>query len=128
MKETVGVRGGGKTLLSTSILPTTPVTVNWHGQKMEKVSEQWLISGAMKLNPRLRLCPKSQDLALHAITRLDLSTNSLECLPPTLFTLASLTYLNLSQNKIQTLNFPTQISAPLLQEILLHVSDSKLMS
>jgi Leucine-rich repeat (LRR) protein len=121
LKETVGVRGGGKALLSTSILPTTPVTINWHGQRMEKICEQWLVSGALKLNPRLRLCPRTQDLALHAITRLDVSSNALTSLPPLLFTLSSLTYLNLSLNKIQTITFPKVISAPLLQELLLQV-------
>jgi len=110
-----------KPLLASSILPTLPVTINWHGQKLDRISEQWLVSATLKLNPRLRLCPKNQLLGLHAITRLDLSTNKLEKIPSSIFTLCSLKYLNLSQNKLDKLDFPDMISSPWLEEISLQV-------
>jgi Leucine-rich repeat (LRR) protein len=109
-----------KPLLASSVLPTSPVNINWHNQKLDHISEQWLISATLRINPRLRLCPKNQNLGLQAITKLDLSTNSLEKLPQTIWSLCSLRYLNLSHNKIEILEMSqSNSSAPLLEEILL---------
>lgn len=108
-----------KPLLVSSILPSNAVTVNWHNQKLDRISEPWLISAALKINPRLRLNPRNQALSLQAITRLDLSSNSLEKVPEVVWTFCSLKYLNLSQNRIEKLDFPQIISAVWLEELLL---------
>jgi len=112
--------GCGKKLLTTSLLPKVPVNVNWHGQRLSKISEAWLISAGLKLNPKLRLAPR-ESLGLHAITRLDLSTNNLDSIPPSVFKLSSLIYLNLSGNKITRIALPTASSPSHLplQEFLL---------
>ncbi|CAL8114388.1 unnamed protein product [Orchesella dallaii] len=118
INETV-LRRMKKPLLVSSILPSNAVTVNWHSQKLDRISEPWLVSAALKINPRLRLCPRNQSLALHAITRIDLSSNSLEKLPPVVWTFCSLKYLNLSQNRIERLEFPETIGSVWLEELLL---------
>lgn len=110
-----------KPLLVSSVLPTNAVTVNWHNQKIDRISEPWLISAALKINPRLRLNPRNQALAIHAITRLDLSSNSLEKIPQVIWTICSLKYLNLSQNHIERLDFPECIATVWLEELLLQV-------
>jgi Leucine-rich repeat (LRR) protein len=46
---------------------------------------QWLIEAAVRLNPKLRLSPRCQQSALHAITRLDLSNNDLSEVPASIF-------------------------------------------
>ena len=101
--------GVGKKLLSTSLLPTVPVNVNWHAQRLSKVSDTWLVSAGLKLNPKLRLAPgRGESMGLQAITRLDLSNNSLDSIPPSIFKLSSLIYLNLSGNKITRVCLPPQ--------------------
>lgn len=56
-----------------------------------------------------------------AITRIDISHNSLTLLPPEIFSMCSLTYLNAAQNKIEQLPSPTESSynSPVLEEIYL---------
>lgn len=48
------------------------------------------VDAALHVNPKLRLNPRSQDVVLYAITRLDVSNNSLTWLPPIVFQLQSL--------------------------------------
>lgn len=68
---------------------------------------KWLIDAAVRLNPKLRLSPRCQQSALHAITRLDLSNNDLSDVPAAIFQMQSLKILVLSQNKLDSLPMPT---------------------
>ncbi len=92
-------------LAYSSIFPSTPVMVNWHNQGgcLSAVKEQYLVDAAVRLNPKLRLSPRFQFSAVHAITRLDLSSNDLVELPECVWYLQSLKVLNLAQNKLEYL-------------------------
>lgn len=68
---------------------------------------QWLVDAALHVNPKLKLNPRHQDIALYAITRLDLSKNALESVPIAVLQLQSLRYLNLAQNKLERLPDPS---------------------
>lgn len=94
-----------KGLSFTSLLANTPVMVNWHGGQasLPYIRCQWLVGAALHVNPKLKLNPKSQDIVLYAITRLDLSNNCLAWVPPIIFQLQSLKILNIAQNKIERL-------------------------
>ncbi|XP_014247457.1 leucine-rich repeat serine/threonine-protein kinase 1 [Cimex lectularius] len=130
-----------KGLTFTSLLANTPVMINWHGgsAQVPYIRYQWLVSAALHVNPKLKLNPKSQDIVLYAITRLDVSNNSLVWIPPVVFQLQSLKVLNIAQNKIERL--PTSedfddttksklhssnkgYSAPVLEE--LYLQDNRL--
>ncbi|XP_064112289.1 leucine-rich repeat serine/threonine-protein kinase 1-like isoform X1 [Macrobrachium nipponense] len=92
----------------SSLSPSTPVMINWHGQRcLSYLKDQWLIDASVNLNPKLKLSPRNQVIALYAITRLDISNNSLTQLPDMIFQLPSLKTLNAAQNKIEKL--PTTI-------------------
>ena len=65
------------------------------------IKEQWLVDAAVRLNPKLKLSPKYQLSAIHAITRLDLSSNDLSEIPDIIFQMQSLKILCLAQNKIE---------------------------
>jgi len=59
--------------------------------------------------------PRSREIVLFAITRLDISNNSLTQVPAIIFQLQSLRYLNLAQNKIEKLPDPKdshQVTSP----------------
>ncbi len=92
-------------LAYTSIFPTTPVMVNWHhqGSCLKHLDEQYLVDAAVRLNPKLKLHPKFQFSAVHAITRLDVSANELEELPDCIWYLQSLRCLNAARNKLERL-------------------------
>uniref|UniRef100_T1HIN4 non-specific serine/threonine protein kinase n=1 Tax=Rhodnius prolixus TaxID=13249 RepID=T1HIN4_RHOPR len=125
-----------KGLTFTSLLANTPVMVNWHGSSAQVpyIRYQWLIGAALHVNPKMKLNPKSQDIVLYAITRLDISNNSLAWIPPIVFQLQSLKILNMAQNKIERL--PTtedfddivkskiSYTAPVLEE--LYLQDNRL--
>ncbi|XP_065214793.1 leucine-rich repeat serine/threonine-protein kinase 1 isoform X2 [Planococcus citri] len=84
----------------------TPVMINWHNAyqcQLPRIKPQWLVDAALHINPKLKLNPKSQQIVLYAITRLDVSNNALTSIPPVIFQLQSLRYLNLAQNKIKKL-------------------------
>lgn len=95
-------------LTYSSLFPNTPTMINWHNQKcgLTEIKLQWLIDAALNLNPKLKQNPRSYDIALFSITRLDVSNNSLTYVPLGVFQLQSLKYLNLSQNKIEKLPIP----------------------
>ncbi|XP_036345648.1 leucine-rich repeat serine/threonine-protein kinase 1 [Rhagoletis pomonella] len=67
------------------------------------------------------------EVALTAITRIDLSHNNLSVLPKEIFKLVSLKYLNIAQNKIASLPFPAQspnsakyeYNCPVLEELFM---------
>lgn len=88
-----------------SMLANTPVMVNWHGGQtsLSYIRYQWLVGAALHVNPKLKINPKTQDIVLYAITRLDLSNNWLAWVPPVIFQLQSLKVLNIAQNKIERL-------------------------
>ena len=118
----------GRTSVSSltynSMCPSTPVMINWHQTgALTVVKEQWLTDCSVKLNPKLRLSPKYQPLALHAITRLDLSNNEILELPDVLWSLQSLKFLSLAGNKLEGLN-DCGYSCPWLEEI--QVQDNRL--
>ncbi|KAJ1529280.1 hypothetical protein ONE63_006078 [Megalurothrips usitatus] len=103
---------GLASLTYSSLFPNTPAMINWHGLRcgLAQVRTQWLVDAALHVNPKLKLNPRNQDIALYAITRLDLSNNSLEWLPAAVLQLQSLRYLNLAQNKLERL--PELVSSP----------------
>ncbi|KAJ4452048.1 hypothetical protein ANN_03564 [Periplaneta americana] len=96
---------GLSSLTYSSLFPNTSVMINWHNQQcdLSQVRKQWLVDAALNVNPKLKLNPRNQDIVLYAITRIDLSKNSLTWLPPIIFQLPSLRYLNVAQNKIEKL-------------------------
>jgi len=55
------------------------------------------VDAALNVNPKLKLNPRNQEIVLYAITRIDLSKNSLTWLPPILFQLPSLRYVAFQQ-------------------------------
>ena len=92
-------------LAYSSIFPSTSVMINWHNQGgcLSVIKENYLIDAAVRLNPKLKLSPKFQFSAVHAITRLDLSNNELIEVPECIWTMQSLRSLNLAQNKLESL-------------------------
>ena len=114
-------RSAVSSLTYNSMCPTTAVMINWHQTGgLTALREQWLVDSAVRLNPKLRLSPKYQPMALHAITRLDLSNNEIVTLPESLWSLQSLRFLSLAGNKLEQLAECTY-SCPWLEEIQLQV-------
>ncbi|XP_031347203.1 leucine-rich repeat serine/threonine-protein kinase 1-like isoform X2 [Photinus pyralis] len=97
-------------LTYSSLFPNTPTMINWHNQRchLSQIRSQWLTDAALHLNQKLKQNPRSYDIALYAITRLDISNNSLTSLPLSVFQLYSLKYLNVAQNKIEKLPVPME--------------------
>lgn len=95
-------------LTYSSLFPNTPTMINWHNQKcgLSEIKLQWLIDAALNLNPKLKQNPRSYDIALFSVTRLDVSNNNISQIPLGVFQLQSLKYLNLSQNRIEQLPTP----------------------
>lgn len=101
------------------LLPTNPVILNWHGhQCLEYIRTEWLTDAVESLNPKSRLHHLARNTSLHAITRIDVSNNIIVDLPPCIFQLQSLRYLNCAQNKLEHLP-PGPYYAPVLEEVLL---------
>ena len=112
---------GGFVLASVS----SSVMINWHQQGcLTQIKDQWLIDAAVRLNPKLRLSPKSQQIAVHAITRLDVSNNDLTVIPSVVFQMQSLKFLCLSQNKLEVLPKSRHYHCPWLEE--LQMQDNRL--
>lgn len=95
-------------LTYSSMFPNTPIMINWHNQKchLSYIKTQWIVDAALHLNPKLKQNPRSADLVLYSITRLDISNNSLTSIPLAVFQLNSLRYLNVGQNKIDKIPIP----------------------
>ena len=103
----------------SQVFPTNAVMINWHGQQcLEYIRPQWLAEAAVSLNPKMKLHPRAQHVALHSITRIDLSNNVLIELPSCIFQLQSLRHLNVAQNKVERLPSGSY-NCPLLEELLL---------
>lgn len=52
----------------------------------------WIQEAAMHVNPKLRSSPRGRAVALHAVTRLDLSGNALTSIPVAILQMTSLRY------------------------------------
>ncbi|CRK89702.1 CLUMA_CG003464, isoform A [Clunio marinus] len=89
-------------LTFSSLFPNTPTMINWHSHnfRLTTLKTNWLVEAALYCNAKLKGHPKSHQVSLSAITRIDVSHNSLTEVPNELLTLISLRYLNLSQNKL----------------------------
>ncbi|KAK2577873.1 hypothetical protein KPH14_012597 [Odynerus spinipes] len=107
----------------STLFPNTPTMINWHNQQchLSQIRSQWLIDAVLHVNKKLS--PKNNDLVLYAITRIDISHNSITSVPSTIFYLQSLKYLNMAQNKIDILTAePKNLKdklCPVLEEIYL---------
>ncbi|XP_063703322.1 leucine-rich repeat serine/threonine-protein kinase 1 isoform X2 [Culicoides brevitarsis] len=98
-------------LTYSSLYPNTPTMVNWHSNtcRLSYIKMNWLSEAVLYCNPKLKPSPKSSILALGALTRIDISHNSLTTLPPEIFNLCSLRTLNVAQNKLESLPLPTDV-------------------
>ncbi|KYN26991.1 Leucine-rich repeat serine/threonine-protein kinase 1, partial [Trachymyrmex cornetzi] len=107
----------------STLFPKTPTMINWHNQQchLSQIRLQWLIDAVLHVNKKLS--SKNNDLVLYAITRIDISLNSITSVPSTMFYLQSLRYLNMAQNKIDTLTAdsknPKDKLCPVLEEMYL---------
>ncbi|KAJ0169751.1 hypothetical protein K1T71_014357 [Dendrolimus kikuchii] len=99
-------------LTYSALCPSTPVMVNWRELRTQipQIRMSWLRLAALRVNSKL----SSEAGALHALTRVDVANNELRLLPPELFALLSLRYLNAAQNKLERL--PTS-EDPLEEEL-----------
>ncbi|XP_065157528.1 leucine-rich repeat serine/threonine-protein kinase 1 isoform X3 [Atheta coriaria] len=97
-------------LTYSAIFPNTPTMINWHNQRchLKQIRTQWLADAALHLNGKLKANPRCSEVALYAITRLDISNNSLTSVPLSVFQLYSVRFLNISQNKIEKLPPPPE--------------------
>ncbi|XP_052899999.1 leucine-rich repeat serine/threonine-protein kinase 1 [Anopheles moucheti] len=103
------VKMGGNFTYS-SLFPSTATMINWHSNncRLGLIRMGWLSEAVLQCNRKLRAHPKSSQLALAALTRIDISHNTLTTLPAEIFTLGSLRYLNAAQNKIERLPLPEE--------------------
>ncbi|XP_022818770.1 leucine-rich repeat serine/threonine-protein kinase 1 [Spodoptera litura] len=131
-------RAGDSTLTYSALCPSTAVMVNWRELRAQlaTIRMSWVRAACLRVNSKLG----SSSAALHGLTRLDVSSNDLRVLPPELFTMLSLRYLNAAQNKLERLPTsedpfeedldtkkkkkkqkarPEVYSAPVLQEVYL---------
>ncbi|XP_055684527.1 leucine-rich repeat serine/threonine-protein kinase 1 isoform X1 [Lutzomyia longipalpis] len=92
-----------------SLFPNTSIMINWNNCDLSSIKINFLSEAVLLHNTRLKEHPKCGILALGALTRIDISHNGLTALPPEIFTLCSLRYLNAAQNKIQFLPLPEDI-------------------
>ncbi|KAL5018104.1 hypothetical protein ScPMuIL_003826 [Solemya velum] len=114
---------GSETLRSGSMqyrhdLPVVPIYVQWQNLKFLTVIEKkWLVSLCYHHNPEINRF--NDELVLFAITRLDVSNNSITIVPSEIFRLPSLCHLSLADNKIT--EFPKEKSWPNSLENLEHL-------
>ncbi|XP_003425729.1 leucine-rich repeat serine/threonine-protein kinase 1 [Nasonia vitripennis] len=107
----------------SALFPSTPTMINWHDQqcRLSQIRSQWLVDAVLHVNKKLSA--KNNELILYAITRIDISQNSITSVPSTIFYLQSLRYLNMAQNKIEALTAEPKNAkdklCPVLEEIYL---------
>ncbi|XP_062537326.1 leucine-rich repeat serine/threonine-protein kinase 1 isoform X2 [Armigeres subalbatus] len=97
----------------SSLFPSTATMINWHSNncRLATIKMPWLSEAVLQCNPKLKGHPRCYQLSLGALTRIDISHNSLAHLPPEIFSLGSLRYLNAAQNKIERIPLPEDIEA-----------------
>lgn len=97
-------------LAYSALFPNTPTMINWHSNnfRLTIVRPNWLVEAALHCNAKLKGHPKAHQVSVTAITRIDISHNSLKDLPNEIFALSSLRYLNLSQNRLETIPVPQE--------------------
>ncbi|CAH0730719.1 unnamed protein product, partial [Brenthis ino] len=80
--------------------PSTPVMLNWRELRcqLSHIKMSWVAGAALRVNPAL-----AGGGALLAVTRLELANNELRVLPREIFSMLSLVYLNVAQNKLERL-------------------------
>ncbi|XP_046975207.1 leucine-rich repeat serine/threonine-protein kinase 1 [Vanessa cardui] len=100
-QSVLSARDADPALSYSARCPSTPVMVNWRELRCQlaRLRMSWLASAALRVNPRLGAAGS----AALAITRLELANNELRLLPRELFSLLSLRYLNVAQNKLERL-------------------------
>lgn len=78
------------TVTYAAMFPSTPTMINWHDQqcRLSQIRAQWLIDAVLNVNKKLSA--KNGEMALYAITRIDISQNSITSVPSTIFYLQSL--------------------------------------
>ncbi|XP_055377695.1 leucine-rich repeat serine/threonine-protein kinase 1 [Condylostylus longicornis] len=107
-----------------------PTIVDWHSShhvQLPHIKMEWIRDCVLTLNPHLKKNPKVDSISLTAITRIDISQNSISCLPIEIFSLTSLKYLNVAQNKLEEIPVSNEIpcyNCPVLEEI--YLQDNKL--
>ncbi|XP_033120529.1 leucine-rich repeat serine/threonine-protein kinase 1-like isoform X2 [Anneissia japonica] len=95
-----------KRLVSNSASFDVPVAIDWHDMELILIETDWLVEASLRYNITLQnyeVSPGIQHPALSAITRIDISDNSLSELPLVIFQLPSLHVLNAAKNKISKL-------------------------
>ncbi|XP_071801091.1 leucine-rich repeat serine/threonine-protein kinase 1-like isoform X3 [Asterias amurensis] len=94
--------GGIKRAASNAGMMDTAVAIDWHDQNINEIKREWLVEAGLRFNGLLRAYPldSSIHIAAATLTRIDVSDNSLGCLPLFIFQLPSLQQLNASKNKI----------------------------
>lgn len=110
----------------STMFPNVPTIIDWHNNnnvQLALIRMSWMVNGVLQLNPKLQGHPKINEVALTAITRIDFSHNNLTSLPLEIFSLVSLKYLNVAQNKLTSLPQPSDTDntycCPVLEEIFL---------
>uniref|UniRef100_A0A182IMZ8 non-specific serine/threonine protein kinase n=1 Tax=Anopheles atroparvus TaxID=41427 RepID=A0A182IMZ8_ANOAO len=105
------VKLGGNCTYS-SLFPSTATMINWHSNncRLGLIRMGWLSEAVLQCNQKLRAHPQCHRLALAALTRIDISHNTLTTLPAELFTLGSLRYLNAAQNRIERVPLPDELA------------------
>ena len=107
----------------STLFPNIPTMINWHNQqcRLSQIRSQWFVDAVLHVNRKLSA--KNNDLVLYAITRIDISHNSITSIPSMVFYLQSLKYLNIARNKIDTLTAdsknPKDKLCPVLEEMYL---------
>ncbi|ELU16154.1 hypothetical protein CAPTEDRAFT_163864, partial [Capitella teleta] len=128
--------GGWNSMMTTSIgtgslknlWPNVPVVINWHALTLRHLSMSWLRKCCRQQLGKPPVNLNHRKLCLYAITRIDISSNSLGHLPLDIFKLPSLRVLNASCNQIKYVRMPSPdadqslliFDAPLLEEVDLH--------
>ncbi|ETN67521.1 Leucine-rich repeat kinase [Anopheles darlingi] len=87
----------------SALYPSTATMINWHNNncRLGLIRMGWLSEAVLRCNRKLVAHPRAHQLALAALTRIDISHNTLTTLPEELFRLGSLRQLNAAQNKIE---------------------------
>ena len=118
---------------SSSAIPSTPVGIQWHHYGPVKTLDPlWFIQASIFVNKETitqlsDITASNRHVLFHCITRIDLSDNALDCLPPFLLQMYSLRILNVSNNQLGEL--PTDPAVWLCHQLVeLEVSHNALTS